>query len=104
MLSSSVGEAKTLPFTTELLTRNVELIKTINRLEHEVSYSKLSVVNTAFARQKSAEAESRITLPAKTQSHQQVIMTVLFCTVWYLFMTVLTAWKKFLVDLILAIK
>ena len=85
---SSVDEANTPPFTTESLTRNLDLIKTINRFEHGVSYSKLSEVNTAFAIQKLAEAESSITLSAKTQSTRQTS----------LFMIILTPWKKYLVD------
>ena len=101
---SSIDEPNTLPFTTELLTRNVKLIKTINRLEHGVSYTKLpaihcvksfriqsecrkirtiktpntdtfhAVINTAFTREKSAETESLIAFPTKTYFRQQTIL------------------------------
>ena len=50
------------------------MIKTINRLEHGVSYPKLPAIKTAFTIQKLAETEPRITLPAETQSHQQTIL------------------------------
>ena len=69
----SAGEANTL-LKTESLNRNVELIKTINRLEHGGSQSKIPAITTPFARQKSTEAESRIALPTETQYHQQTIL------------------------------
>ena len=63
---SSVGKANTLIFTTESLTRNIEILKNNNDFEHRVSYSKLLEISTAFAIQKTAEAESRIALPAES--------------------------------------
>ena len=52
-----------------MLNQYVELIKTINRFEHGVSYSKFLEINTAFVIQKLAESESRIALSAETQSN-----------------------------------
>ena len=68
---SSVGKANTLLFTTELLTRNIEILKNNNDFEHRVSYSKLLEISTTFAIQKTAEAESRIALPSESRSNQQ---------------------------------
>ena len=90
---NSVGEENTPPFTTEPLTRNVELIKTNNRFDHGVSYSKLSEVKPTFAIHKLAEVESTISLLAKTHPTQQLP----------LFMRILTACKKYPVDLVLVI-
>ena len=47
-----------MPFTVKSLTGNVELIKTLNRLGHGVSYSKLLEIDTAFAIQKINETVS----------------------------------------------
>ena len=63
---SSIGEAKTLWFTTDSLTRNVELLQTINSVEHGVSYWKLPAINTAVGIQKLAETESCIALSTET--------------------------------------
>ena len=67
-------QGNTLPFITESQTRNVEMIKTINRLEHGVSYPKLPAIKITFTIQKLAETEPPITHPAETQSHQQTIL------------------------------
>lgn len=69
----SAGEANTL-LKTESLNRNVELIKTINRLEHGGFQSKIPAITTAFTRQKAVAAESRIASPAETQYQQQTIL------------------------------
>ena len=63
---SSIGEENTPPFTTESLTGHLEVIKTINGFEPGVSYSKVFEINTAFAIQKLAEAESQIALPVES--------------------------------------
>ena len=47
-----------MPFTVKSLTGNVELIKTLNRFGHGVSYSKLLEIDTAFAIQKINETVS----------------------------------------------
>ena len=79
-VKSFVVELNTPLFTTESLTRNIELIKTItiNCFDHGVSYSKLFEVNSAFAIQKLAEAESSTVLSVENQFAQQ---TSLFMTV-----------------------
>ena len=62
--------------------------------EHKVFNSKLLEINTSFTIRNLAEAESRISLSAETQTNQQRPS----------FVTILTAWKKLSVDLLLAIR
>ena len=68
----SIGE----PFTikSRIKCRNVKPIKILNCFLNVVLYSKFREVNTAFAIQKIAEAESSIALQAETQSSQQLLV------------------------------
>jgi hypothetical protein len=54
-----------LPFTVKSLTGNVEMIQTLNRLGHGVSYSQVEEIDTALCLQKMATCE--------TTSHYQEI-------------------------------
>ena len=61
-----------LPFAIKSMTGNVELIKIINRLGHEISYTKLAEVDTAYAIQKISTNSGLI--PEEIQSYQQASM------------------------------
>ena len=52
-----------LPFAVKSLTGNVELIQTLNRLGHSVSYSKLIEIDTALSLQKLSDANNDTPLP-----------------------------------------
>ena len=52
-----------LPFAVKSLTGNVELIQTLNRFGHSVSYSKLEEIDTALSLQKLSDANNDTPLP-----------------------------------------
>ena len=61
-----------LPFAIKSMTRNVELIKVINKLGHGVSYTKLAEADTAYAIQKISTNSDLI--PEEIQPNQQASM------------------------------
>ena len=52
-----------LPFAVKSLTGNVELVKTLNRLGHGVSYSQVEEIDTALCLQKLSLSEGSVALP-----------------------------------------
>ena len=62
-----------LPFAVKSLTRNVELIQTLNRLGHGVSYSKLEEIDTALRLQKLSCGEDT---PLPSDIHPGVFTTL----------------------------
>ena len=66
-----------LPWNVKSLTRNVEIIKMLNRLGHGISYSKLEEIDTALYLQKQNKEENRgIVLPSS--SHPDILTTLAY--------------------------